>query len=64
MGHFEGDLTFHKGNQSKNIGVIVDKKSQKLFLMLNNSKRKNTVTYGFYDKINYIPKKAKKNYSF
>ena len=64
VGHFEGDLTFHKGNQSKNIGVIVDKKSQKSFLMLNNSKRKNTVTYGFCDKINSIPKNLRKTIAF
>jgi IS30 family transposase len=63
-GHFEGDLTFHKGNQSKNIGVIVDKKSQKSFLMLNNSKRKNSVTYGFANKINDIPKKLRKTIAF
>jgi len=63
-GHFEGDLTFHKGNQSKNIGVIVDKKSQKSFLMLNSSKRKNTVTHGFANKINSIPQKLRKTIAF
>jgi IS30 family transposase len=64
IGHFEGDLTFDKGNQSKNIGVIVDKKSQKAFLMINNSKRKNTVTYGFANKINSIPKNLRKTIAF
>ena len=29
IGHFEADLTFHKGNQSMNIGSIVDKKKHR-----------------------------------
>ena len=32
--------------------------------MLNNSKRKNTVTYGFSDKINSIPKNLRKTIAF
>lgn len=55
LGHLEGDLAFHKGNQSKNIGVMVDKKSQKDFLVFNGSKRKNTVAYKLSRKINSIP---------
>lgn len=47
LGHFEADLTFHKGNQSMNIGSMVDKKSQKIILVLNNSKRSAAVTTGF-----------------
>lgn len=43
LGHLEGDLTFNKGEQSKNIGGCVDILSQKLFLVLNNSKRSNEV---------------------
>jgi len=33
----EIDLTFHKGNQSKNIGVMVDKTTQKALKMLKVS---------------------------
>ena len=38
IGNLEGDLTFNKGNQSRNIGGLVDIRSQKLFLTLNKSK--------------------------
>jgi IS30 family transposase len=60
IGHFDGDLTFHKGNQSSNIGCIVDKKSQKVFLIKNSSKRTATVTAGFLSKMMQIPEKARK----
>ena len=43
IGHLEGDLTFNKGEQSRNIGGFVDIASQKVFLMLNSSKRSNEV---------------------
>ncbi len=37
IGHLEGDLTFNKGEQSKNIGGFIDISSQKIFLVLNHS---------------------------
>ena len=64
LGHLEGDLTFHKGNQSKNIGVLVDKKSQKAFLVLNKSKRKNTVAANFSNRIKGMPKHLRKTIAF
>jgi len=64
LGHLEGDLTFHKGNQSKNIGVMVDKKSQKAFLVFNGSKRKNTVAYNLSKKINSMPTHLRKTLTF
>ena len=60
LGHFEADLTFHKGNQSANIGSIVDKKSQKIMLVLNGSKRAAAVTKGFLGKIKSLPKNIRK----
>ena len=60
LGHFEADLTFHKGNQSMNIGSIVDKKTQKIMLVLNNSKRSAAVTMGFLDKIKNLPQNIRK----
>ena len=60
LGHFEADLTFHKGNRSKNIGVMVDKKSQKLILVYNRSKQSLTVTTGFLSKMKSIPAKLRK----
>ena len=60
LGHVEVDLTFHKGNQSRNIGVMVDKATQKVFLILNKSKTSLTVTTGFMKKISLIPEKLRK----
>ena len=60
LGHVEVDLTFHKGNQSKNIGVMVDKATQKVFLILNRSKTSLTVTTGFMKKISLIPEKLRR----
>ncbi|WP_341792554.1 IS30 family transposase [Rickettsia endosymbiont of Gonocerus acuteangulatus] len=60
VGNFEADLTFHKGNQSMNIGALVDKKSQKIILVLNNSKRAKTVTNGFLRKIKTLPNSVRK----
>ena len=60
IGHFEEDLTFHKGNQSANIGCLVDIMSQKIFLTKNSSKKTSTVTGGFLRNMKNIPKKARK----
>jgi len=60
LGHVEVDLTFHTGNQSKNIGVMVDKATQKAFLILNKSKTSLAVTTGFMKKISLIPEKLRK----
>ena len=60
LGHFEADLTFHKGNQSMNIGSMVDKKSQKIMLILNSSKRSATVTMGFLKRIKQLPQNIRK----
>ena len=43
IGHLEGDITFNKGNQSRNIGGLVDIRTQKVFLTLNRSKRTKEV---------------------
>jgi len=60
LGHVEVDLTFHTGNQSKDIGVMVDKATQKAFLILNKSKTSLAVTTGFMKKISLIPEKLRK----
>jgi IS30 family transposase len=61
IGHYEGDLTFHTGNQSKNIGAIVDMASQKIFLTLNKCKSSLTVITGFAKRIKSIPKELRKS---
>ena len=60
IGHFERDLTFHKGNQSNNIGCLVDKMSQKVFLTKNTSKKTSTVTGEFLLKMKCISEKSRK----
>lgn len=60
LGHFEGDLTFHKGNQSMNIGAIVDKMSQRILLTFNRCKKSLTVTTEFLKKIKSIPEELRK----
>ena len=60
LGHFEADLTFHQGNSSKNIGVMVDKLTQKVMLTYNRCKKSLTVTTGFLLKMNSIPKELRK----
>lgn len=59
IGNFEADLTFHTGNQSRNIGSFVDKKSQKLFLFLNRSKHTNEVIGNIKKKLKKIKHLAK-----
>lgn len=54
IGHFEGDLTFNKGDQSRNIGGLVDIASQKVFLVLNDSKKSNEVIGNMKKKLNPI----------
>ena len=63
IGHFEGDLTFQRGNQSANIGCMVDKKSQKVFLIKNTSNRTSSVTTGFLSKMKQVPEKARKTFT-
>ena len=38
FGHLEGDLTFFTGNQSMNLGVIVERKTRLVQLVMNESK--------------------------
>ena len=54
------DLTFHKGNQSANIGAMIDKTSQKILLVLNKSKHTKAVITGFIKKIKTLPTSARK----
>jgi transposase, IS30 family len=46
LGHYEGDLVFQQGNQSKNICSLVERKSRKIILIKNQSKRSDEVIGG------------------
>ena len=54
IGHLEGDLTFNKGEQSRNIGGFIDLSSQKLFSVLNNSKKSDEVICNMKKKLQPI----------
>jgi len=54
IGNLEGDLTFNKGNQSRNIGGLVDMRSQKLFLTLNKSKKTSEVIGNMNKKLSKV----------
>lgn len=54
IGNLEGDLTFNKGNQSRNIGGLVDMRSQKLFLTLNRSKKTSEVIGNMNKKLSKV----------
>jgi transposase, IS30 family len=43
LGHYEGDLMFQQGNQSQNICSLVERKSRKIILIKNSSKRSDEV---------------------
>jgi len=60
LGHFECDLTFNRNNRSKNIGSLVCKKSQRILLVLNSSKRANTVAANFSRRMKEIPENLRK----
>lgn len=51
FGHYEGDLTFFKGNGSGNLSVLVERKSKKVFLIKNNSKRTDLVMPNIISKV-------------
>lgn len=54
IGNLEGDLTFNKGNQSHNIGGLVDIRTQKVFLTLNRSKRTKEVIGNMNKKLKQV----------
>lgn len=64
VGHFESDLTFNKGNQSMNISAIVDKLSQKVFLVLNHCKKARTVITGLTKRAAEIPEQIRSTITF
>ena len=64
LGQFEVDLTFHTGNRGKNIGVMAEKLSRKVMLVLNRCKKSLTVTTGFMHKMQSIPSTLRKTLTF
>ena len=61
IGHFEGDLTFFKGNQSKNLGVLIDKASRFVMLMKNESKKSTEVMKNMFNTLAQLPESMRKS---
>jgi len=64
FGHMEGDLTFFTDNQSMNIGVIVERKTRFVQLLLNNSKHTIVVIKSMFNKLAKLPAVARKSITF
>lgn len=64
VGHFEGDLTFFKGNLSINIGVIVERKTRLVRLIRNTSKYSSTVMKGMFNVLAALPESFRSSITF
>ncbi len=64
IGHFEGDLTFFKGNQSANISVVLERQSRFVLLKKNNSKQSCEVVSGIFNMLSQLPYKKRKSITF
>lgn len=64
FGHFEGDLTFFKKNQSANISVMLERKSRFVLLTKNDSKGTDDTMKGIFNAIAPLPKQARKTVTF
>jgi len=64
FGHFEADLTFCRGEQSANIGVMVDRKSRFSLMVKNESKKANLVMKNMFNKLAELPHSKRKSATF
>jgi IS30 family transposase len=64
FGHLEGDLTFFTDNKSANIGVLVERKTRFVQLLLNQSKHAAVVMKGMFNKLAQLPAFARKSVTF
>lgn len=51
IGHYEGDLIFNKGSQSKNICTLIDRVTRKAVMIKNDDKRTETVINSLLQRI-------------
>lgn len=64
FGHLDGDLTFFTDNQSMNLGVVVERKTRLIQLILNQSKHTSTVMKGMFNKLAKLPAVARLSITF
>ena len=63
-GHFEGDLTFFKGDQSRNVGVLIDRATRFLILIKNESKKSTEVIKNMFNALAQLPEHMRKSITF
>lgn len=64
FGHFEGDLTFMKGSNSINLITMIERKSRKVLIAMNNNKSANGTICNISNKIKSLPKGSVKSMTF
>ncbi len=64
VGHFEADLTFFKGSQSKNLMVITERKTRYTMFIKNSSKKTHEVVQNLFNSLASIPAKIRKSVTF
>jgi transposase, IS30 family len=64
FGHFEGDLTFCKGNRSVNLLVLTERVTQMSFLIKNSSKHATEVGKNCFNALAKISSEARKTITF
>lgn len=63
-GHFEGDLTFFTGDQSRNVGVLIDRATRFLIFIKNESKRSTEVIKNMFNALAQLPEHMRKSVTF
>lgn len=63
-GHFEGDLTFCKGDRSSNIAVLTERKSKFSIMIKNESKKSYVVIRNIFNRLAEFPKNTCKSLTF
>lgn len=64
FGHFEGDLTFCKGDRSVNLLVLTERITKMSFLIKNNSKHATEIGKNCFNALAKISSKARKTITF
>jgi len=63
-GHFEGDLTFFTGDQSRNVGVLIDRATRFLIFVKNESKKSTEVIKNMFNALAQLPEHVRKSVTF
>ena len=64
FGHFEGDLTFCKGNRSVNLLILTERVTKMSFIIKNNSKHATEVGKNCFNTLSKIDQNARKTITF